>query len=193
VSEAVQAMNESAGEVDAGVDLANQSGWALTSLLQASEGSQRSGEEIASAAQEMNALANELVMTMNSLSQVVEESTSAMQEIATGSREMTQAIENIASVSQENSAAAEEVSASAEEMIAHVEEMTASAQFLTEMARTLNQLMNQFRLVEKAVEPNSKRNDHKMVATTRDNAEVHQDIKEDLLQDEAAERERYSI
>jgi methyl-accepting chemotaxis protein len=146
VGEAVQAMQESAGEVENGVVLASQSRNALGTLLKAAENSQGSGKEIAAAAQTMAALANELVSAMDSVSAVVEENTAATEEMAAGSGEVTQAIENIASVSQENSAAVEEVSASAEEMSAQVEEVTASAQSLAEMAQALQELVKQFKL-----------------------------------------------
>jgi methyl-accepting chemotaxis protein len=149
VGDAVQTMNESAGEVENGVRLAHQSGQSLDSLLQASEGSKRSGEEIAAAAEKMSDLANELVTAMDSVSAVVEENTAATEEMAAGSSEVTQSIENIASVSEENSAAVEEVSASAEEMSAQVEEVTASAQSLAEMAQALRELVSQFRLGDK--------------------------------------------
>lgn len=148
VSEAVQAMNESAGEVEKGVSLANQSGEALASLLQASENSQRTGEQIAAAAGRMNTLSSDLVNAMDSVSAVVEENTAATEEMAAGATEVNQAIENIASVSEENSAAVEEVSASAEEMNAQIEEVTASAQSLAEMAELLKSLVGQFKLLK---------------------------------------------
>jgi methyl-accepting chemotaxis protein len=146
VDEAVQAMNESAGEVEHGLVLANQSGLAVASFLEVSEGGKRSGEEIAAAADKMSALASELVAAMDSVSAVVEENTAATEEMAAGSGEVTQAIENIASVSEENSAAVEEVSASAEEMSAQVEEVSASAQSLAKMADALQQVVAQFSL-----------------------------------------------
>jgi methyl-accepting chemotaxis protein len=146
VDEAVQAMNESAGEVVKGVSLANESGQALDNLLKASENTQRTGEGIVSAAERMSGLANTLVSAMDSVSAVVEENTAATEEMAAGSSEVTQAIENIASVSEENSAAVEEVSASAEEMSAQVEEVTASAHSLAEMARELKSLVSNFKL-----------------------------------------------
>lgn len=146
VVEAVKAMSESAGEVENGVSLANQSGQALESLLQTSESSRRSGEEIMTAAEKMDAMAQKLVEAMDSVSAVVEENTAATEEMSVGSNEVTEAIENIASVSEENSAAVEEVSASAEEMNAQVEEVTASAQSLNEMARLLQDVVSQFKL-----------------------------------------------
>jgi methyl-accepting chemotaxis protein len=146
VSEAVQAMKESALEVEGGVVLANQSGQALGSILDAAVGGQKSGETIAAAAVRMSSLANELVDAMDGVSAVVEQNTAAMEEMAAGSGEVTRAIENIASVSEENSAATEEVSAAAEEMSAQVEEVTASAQTLTDMAQALQELVSQFKL-----------------------------------------------
>jgi methyl-accepting chemotaxis protein len=148
VSEAVQAMNESANEVKSGVALANQSGKALGSILEAVVGGQKSGETIAAAAARMSTLASELVAAMDGVSAVVEENTAATEEMAAGSSEVTRAIENIASVSEENSASTEEVSASAEEMSAQVEEVTASAQSLSEMAQTLQELVSRFKLGE---------------------------------------------
>jgi methyl-accepting chemotaxis protein len=146
VGEAVQAMTESAGEVENGVNLACQSGKALEEILQAAEASNRYGDEIAAAAEKMSTLSNELVSAVDSVSAVVEENTAATEEMAAGSGDVTQAIENIASVSEENSAAVEEVSASAEEMTAQVEEVTASAQSLAEMAKVLKKLVSQFEL-----------------------------------------------
>jgi methyl-accepting chemotaxis protein len=144
--EAVQAMNESAGEVDKGVMLANQSGQALASLLQVSDNSRRTGEEISTAAEKMSELAGGLVAAMDSVSAVVEENTAATEQMAAGSNEVTETIENIASVSEENSAAVEEVSAAADEMMTQVDQATASAQSLAEMAQTLQELVSQFKL-----------------------------------------------
>ncbi len=146
VAEAVTAMDEGAKEVETGAGRANEAGQALANILQASEAVNRQVEEIAAATQQMSAASNELVGAMDRVSAVVEENTAATEEMAAGSGEVTQAIENIASVSEENSASVEEVSASAEEMSAQVEEVTASAQSLADMARTLQDLVAQFKL-----------------------------------------------
>jgi len=148
VGDAVQAMNESAGEVESGVALANQSGQVLAGLVQSAEGTRKSSAEIAAAAEQMSSLSNQLVAAMDQVSAVVEENTAATEEMAAGSSEVMQSIENIASVSEENSAATEQVSASAEEMSAQVEEVTASAQSLAEMAQALLEIVKQFHLNE---------------------------------------------
>lgn len=146
VADAVQAMSESAGEVERGVVLAEQAGASIGDFLKAAEEGKVFGEAIVAQTKTMNALANELVKAIANVSAVVEENTAATAEMAAGSRIVSQAIENIASVSEENSAAVEEVSASAEEMSAQVEEVTASAQSLAEMAQALQQVVAQFKL-----------------------------------------------
>ena len=131
-----------------GVQRANQSDEALTSILKAAEVVNQQVEGIASAAQQISVSANELVSAMDTVSAVVEENTAAMEEMSANSSEVTQAVETIASVSEENSAAVEEVSASTEEMSAQVQEVTASAQTLAEMANALQDIVNQFKLPE---------------------------------------------
>jgi methyl-accepting chemotaxis protein len=153
VREAIQAMNESAGEVENGVALAGQSGQAMASLLVTSESSRRSGEEIMEAAERCSELANKLVAAVDSVSAIVEENTASTEEMAAGSSEVMQAIENIASVSEENSAAVEEVSASAEEMNAQVEEVIASVQSLADLAQVLQQMVAHFSLSDDEGEP----------------------------------------
>jgi methyl-accepting chemotaxis protein len=144
VTEAVQAMAESAEQVDHGVDLAWQSRQALEQLLASAEGSQKSGNEIAAAAESISGLAKKLVAAMGSVSAIVEKNTCATEEMAAASGVVTQMIEDIAGVSEENSAAVEEVSASSVQVGAQVEEVNASALWLSEMAGTLQELMSRF-------------------------------------------------
>jgi methyl-accepting chemotaxis protein len=146
VAQAVEAMNESAGEVEAGSALAAQSRGALQALLAAAMGGQKSGESIAEAAVRMNKIAGELVSAMDSVSAVVEENTAATEEMSAGSNEITRAVENIASVSEENSAAVQEVSASTEELSAQVSEVASAAAALSGMAGRLRELVARFQL-----------------------------------------------
>ncbi len=146
VSEAVDAMNLGAKEVENGVAFANQAGAALKEILAAAEAVNSQAEQAAAAAEQMSASANELVTAVDSVSAVVEENTAATEQMAASSSEVSSAIENIASVSEENSAAVEEVSASAEEMSAQVEEVNASAQSLAEQAKNLQEVVSRFRI-----------------------------------------------
>jgi len=151
VAEAVQAMNDGAKEVEAGVVRANESGASLVNILQAAETVQQQVEEIAGATQTMRGTASALVDTMETVSAVVEENTASTEEMAASSAQAAEAIENIASVSQENSAAVEEVSAAAQEMSSQIEEVSASAQTLSQMAQMLQSLVAQFKLTHNEV------------------------------------------
>ena len=146
VAEAVEAMNSGSKEVDAGVNLANQSGDALQNILTSSENVNRQAKDASAAAGTMSATASELVSAVETVSAVVEENTAATEQMAASSTEVMQAIENIASISEENSAAVEEVSASAEEMNAQAEEVSASAVELSGLADRLEKIVEQFKL-----------------------------------------------
>ncbi len=146
VAEAVRAMDEGGKEVENGVRLANESGDALGAILKAAEAVYRQAEEAGKGAAQMSAASSLLVTAVDGVSAVVEENTAATEEMAAGTTEVTKAIENIAAVSEENSAAIEEVSAAAQEMSAQVSEVTASARLLANMARSLQNVVAQFKL-----------------------------------------------
>ncbi len=146
VAVTVQAMDQSADEVENGVLGANEAGKALTNIMDAARVVNQQVDEIAGAAQHMSISAHELVDAMDAVSAVVEENTAATEEMNASSTIVTQAIENIASISEENGASAEEVSASTEEMSAQAEEVAASAASLAEMAQGLLGLVAQFKL-----------------------------------------------
>jgi methyl-accepting chemotaxis protein len=146
VSEAISAMKESAGEVEAGVARANSAGEALDSILVVAESVYKQAENAGDAAAKVSAAAIELVEAVNEVSAVIEENTAATKEMTSNSLGLSQSVENTASTSEENSAAVEEVSASTEEMLAQVEEVSASAASLMEMAQALQKVVSQFSL-----------------------------------------------
>jgi methyl-accepting chemotaxis protein len=147
VSDAVSAMNEGSGEVERGVEQANQAGQALDQILISVEGVNQQVTEITAAAEKMDQMSNGLVAATDAVSEVVRENTAATQQMSAGAGDLTRTIENIASVSEENGAAVEEISASAEEMSAQVEEVTVAAQSLADMAESLQHVVAQFKLV----------------------------------------------
>ena len=148
VNEAVEAMRDSASEVEEGVARANSAGAVLNNILVAAESVYKQAEEAGSAAAKVSAAAIELVQSVDSVSAVIEENTAATEQMAANSSELTSSIENIASVSEESSASIEEVSASTVEVSAQVEEVSASAASLTEMAQQLTQVVSRFKLDE---------------------------------------------
>jgi methyl-accepting chemotaxis protein len=145
VTEAVTAMQAGSNEVESGVQQVNLAGKSLSEILTAARDVNRQIREIAQEADNMSRLSDDLVRATDAVSAVVEQNTAATEEMSASSSEVSHAMESIASVSEENSAAVEEVSASAEEMTAQVEEVSASAQSLSEMARTLQQVVSQFK------------------------------------------------
>jgi methyl-accepting chemotaxis protein len=165
VAEAVTAMQESTKEVEREADRAGNAGMALDAIQKSIQAVVEQAEQAAAAAKNMENAAGELVEAMDSVSAVVEENTAATEEMAASATQVSQAIENIASVSEENSAAIEEVSASSEEMAAQVEEVNAAAQSLTDMARSLQKIVAEFKL-EKASSPSENgRNREKVFIT----------------------------
>jgi methyl-accepting chemotaxis protein len=148
VAEAVAAMEEGSKEMEIGLSNANEAGQALNEILAAAEAVNKQALEATEASEKMKVASEALVTSVDSVSAVIEENTASTEEMAANSSEVSQAVESIASVSQENSAAIEEVSASAEEMSAQVEEVTASAQSLADMANTLQQVVNTFKLTK---------------------------------------------
>lgn len=146
VQEAVTAMYEGSKEVEIGVQRAEQSDEALDNILEAIELINKQVNEIAQSAQYIGQSSNKLVGSMETVSSIVEENTASTEQMAANSNEVTRAVENIASVSEENSAAIEEVSASTEEMNAQVEEVAAAAQSMSDMANSLQRIVEQFKL-----------------------------------------------
>ena len=151
VTEAVKAMEEGSKEVELGVQSASQAGSALSDILDAAEAVKKQALQASEASEMMNKSAGELVKAVDTVSAVVEENTAATRAMAVDSNEVSQAIESIASVSEENSAAIQQVSASTEEMSAQVDEVTSSAHTLMDMAKTLQEIVAQFKLEEEAV------------------------------------------
>ena len=144
VHDAVSAMNDSAREVENGVENANKAGEALKAILEASELVNQQAVQAAKAAEQMNAASKDLVESVDAVAQVINQNSSATEKMTINSNEVSHSIENIASVSEENSAAFEEVAASAEEMTAQVELVSQSAASLADMSQALHQVVNQF-------------------------------------------------
>jgi methyl-accepting chemotaxis protein len=151
VSEAIATMQDSTQEVEKGVTRANMTGQSYTAILELIEDVHKQAESAGQASEIMMKSAEELISDMDMVSAVVEENTAATEEMAAGSNEVTLIIENIASISEENTAAIEGISATAEEMNAQVEEVTTSAYLLAEMADSLNQIVTEFKLPERAL------------------------------------------
>jgi methyl-accepting chemotaxis protein len=146
ISQAVDAMNTSALEVEAGVTRANSAGTVLGNILVAAESVYKQADDAKNAASKVSVAAAELVEAVDAVSAVIEENTAATEEMAANSSELTRSIENIASVSEENSASVEQVSATTKEVSAQVGQVSTSAASLMEMAQQLSRVVSRFKL-----------------------------------------------
>ena len=146
VAEAVNAMQESAHEVESGVERAHSAGQALDNILGASESVYKQAEEAGGAAARVSLAADELIGAVETVSAVIEQNTAATTQMAVNSNKLNESVENIASVSEQNSAAVEEVSASTEEVSAQVHDVSVSAASLMKLAQQLQQVVQKFKL-----------------------------------------------
>ncbi|MCE1254164.1 MAG: methyl-accepting chemotaxis protein [Anaerolineae bacterium] len=146
VDEAVSAMNESAREVENGVNHAGESGRALDMILQTIATVSQQINEIASSAGDMNALSNELVVSMDQVNNIVEENTSATEEMTAATQAINLSIGNVAAMSEENSKATREVELSMQKLNRQSEEVAASTDLLNGMVKDLQVAVDHFKL-----------------------------------------------
>jgi len=168
-SEAVEAMQETGEDVTSAVTLTGQASDAFQAISAATRASigrvqairgaianlQETSDTLGGAvnsaasvagrnresAEAMSQTSQIVVESLDRVNAVVEENTAATEQMAASSTEVTQSIENIAGVSEENSASVEEVSA-------QVQEVAASAHTLLDLARILQEVVAQFRVLE---------------------------------------------
>lgn len=146
VSEAVKAMEEGTHEVKEGYKLSSEAGESLDKILEASTEVSQQIEQIAAAAQQMNASANHMVQIIDNVGNITEQNTAAAEEMAVNAQEVARAVETVAGVAEQNSAATEEVSASAQEMSAQMQEVVSSSQSLRHMAEELQVVVSAFKV-----------------------------------------------
>ena len=146
VTQAVSTMAEGAKEVEQGVQRSNRSEEALNNILKSIEKVNQQTIEIAASAQKISVSSSDLVTAMDSVSSVVEENTAATEIMSSGSQEVTRSIEIITHVSEENNESVEKVNASTREINTQIEEVTNASQKLSEMAKILENVVNQFQV-----------------------------------------------
>jgi methyl-accepting chemotaxis protein len=132
VKEAVEAMTEGADEVERGMSLAQESGDALTAILQAVESVSEQVGGITEAVEQVKGSSDGLVQAMDQVSSVVERNSSATQQMSAGSAEMTESVSQIAAMNQQ--------------VAAQVQQVTGSADDLARMAEALRDVVGQFQI-----------------------------------------------
>jgi methyl-accepting chemotaxis protein len=146
VQQATQTMAEGSIAITEGYNLAADAGQALEQILKSSAQVNTQVNQISAGAQEVNTSATELVKIMDGVGSVTEENTAATEQMSANATQVSKAMETVAGIGEENSASTQEVSASAQEMSAQIEEIAASAQTLREMAVTIEQSIEIFKV-----------------------------------------------
>ncbi|HRF46479.1 MAG TPA: methyl-accepting chemotaxis protein [Anaerolineales bacterium] len=146
VQDAVNAMDESAREVETGAQRAQAAGQALNEIVSATDAVQSQLAATLKATTAMSTASGQLTESMDSVSAVVEENTAATEQMAAGSIEVAEALQAVAHVSQENGRAVEDVARAAGEIAGQVEEVTLASTQLAQLADRMKQVVHRFKL-----------------------------------------------
>jgi methyl-accepting chemotaxis protein len=146
IKEAVEGMEASSSEVDAGVIKAGEARQALSEIIDAVEAAMQQSEKAAQAANSVSDASSNLVAAVDSVAAVVEENIATTEQMAANANEVDQATSDIASVSEENNAAIEELTQSGNEMSDQALRVSESAEELTKMANQLKDLVSRFKI-----------------------------------------------
>lgn len=155
VEEAVAAMQLGTGEVESGYRMASAAGDALEMILQASDSVSSKASQASETAESMLNAAQELVQVMGSMSTVVEGNMSAAEQVAASSSEVHQSVQTITALSRRYTESAAQVAASAAEISREVEEVLQTADAVVELTRSLNELVEAFKLQTESPGPAS--------------------------------------
>jgi len=139
-------MGEGKGEIEKGVENANQAKTALDEILAAVDRVGGKVAPIAQAVQEMSCLSNDLITAMGAVSGVVVQNSLTFETLSDGSGEVSKTFENITGLSEQNKTEIEIVSTSVAGISAQAEEVTASALALVGTARTHDEMVARFKL-----------------------------------------------
>ena len=146
ISEAVEGMEASSKEVDAGVSKAGEARQALSEIIEAVDAAMNQSEEAAQAANSVYESSSELVLAVDSVAAVVEENIATVKEMAENASEVDDSTTDIASVSEENNSAIEELTQSSDEMRHQAMQVSSSARELTGMAENLRKQVSRFKI-----------------------------------------------
>jgi methyl-accepting chemotaxis protein len=145
---AVDGIKQDVTEVEIGVQQANAAGEALQRITSAIKQVNVEVGQTISAAGAMEQSARQLSQVISSVNAVVEDNSAAAEQVAASAGEVKDSIERIAALSGKNRAAAEEVSASIHAIAAQTGQVSISAQGMAGMAAALQDLVDQFTLLE---------------------------------------------
>ncbi|MGB9898061.1 methyl-accepting chemotaxis protein [Thermanaerothrix sp.] len=139
VSEMGLAIQDQGTEIDAGVQQSLDARGALETILEGIEQVEQRIEDIARAADEIQAATLGLTTAMETVSAVVEENTAATEELSASASEVTQAVQIYAHASEQTLKQLNDVALAAEQIRDQVANVTASIQRMSEQSTLLQQ------------------------------------------------------
>lgn len=139
VSEMGLAIQDQGTEIDAGVQQSLDARGALETILEGIEQVEQRIEDIARAADEIQAATLGLTTVMETVSAVVEENTAATEELSASASEVTQAVQIYAHASEQTLKQLNDVALAAEQIRDQVANVTASIQRMSEQSTLLQQ------------------------------------------------------
>ena len=148
VKQAVLAMNEGSGAVDAGSQMVTNAGQALAKIQSAVDEAVSRIAEVAAASEQVNASVRAMRQDFSDLAGIAGETELATSEMASLSETVGRNIESLSAFGEENAAAAEEVSAATEEQSANIQQMVATTQQVHLMANDLLHMIERFKIRE---------------------------------------------
>ncbi len=143
VASAVEAMGESAREVQEGATLAEEAGKALGEIIRAIEETDQQVQGISAATEEVAATAGQAV---SSVTEVSSSARAKVYDVGSCTGAVNGTIGEVARVAQELARTVEEVAAAAEEVQASTETVRSSSRELEEAAHHLEGVLGRFRL-----------------------------------------------
>ncbi len=146
IEEAVRGIEFGASEITNGVQLAGSGQQVLNDITTQVDQTQGEMVKLTQASDALRKTYDVTIRGIENIAGVVESNRKATTDMSEQSEKMTRHITSIASASEETAATAEEVSAASEEQHGSVEEMITMTENLAEVARKLQEVVNQFRV-----------------------------------------------
>jgi methyl-accepting chemotaxis protein len=143
-TQAVEAMNAGAAEVEHGAEMAAQAGASLDAIDTAVSATKRAVDRITTAVEAMSRASTGVVAASDAIATIATQTNEAATRMTSSSSMVSVSVQSIAAISEENSASAEQVSAATQEMSAQAEEVVASASSLARMADELDEVVARF-------------------------------------------------
>ena len=146
VKEATEAMVSGGQEVERGISTANHAGKSLKDILASAEAMSSQVNQISDRTREMRSISSVLINSLETVVAMTRDNRMSSSDMQTTSAEVTMTVEKIARASEEGRQASGAVVNSADTVALRVQEVAQIASSVAQMAKDLDQVVNQFQL-----------------------------------------------